>query len=1313
MYCQEFFRIRPKPLKLRSQIVGHLLILYLTFSCLTSLAQKSDKFKIKEVGTPYITSYSSTEIGAHAQSTGIAQSKDGLLYISNVSGVIEFDGLNWDVDFSVSDDVFRGVAIGPDGYVYAATKGLIGYFEPDSVGRRSFHSLNDIITDQIGSWDNVWQVEASGNQVIFNCSSQLIIYNPEDQSVQSIKPKKRFGRSDVVGGRYYVIDYGRGLLELKDGELQLVPGSEPMRSRTTRRIVSYSKDELLLVTQKNGLFRLGNSRVEEWSIGISGFLKQQESFAAESIHDEYFAIGTIRGGMVIVDKTGRLIQKLNKAMGMGNDEYIHDIFLDKDNNLWVAQHGIISHILTNSAFTTIDERHGIPGYVLYLNHHKGKIYASTTTGTVVKDGNEPWHKIGEDKPFKPISTSKERDWISIRKDGDFFIAGNDGIVQVLDRGLKPLIRGKRFWAAVAMKNSPYLVIGSIEGELLLLSRESGEWKFKHEIKGFDQPMDFLEQTEDGNLWMTDSGSGVYKILLNAKKDSVLKIKTYNESHGLPSSDRNRVFRHKDRLYFATAAGIYQYNGDTDSFEAVPMFNEHIEKDYVFRFIGMPNDDFYLSLSPSGKGLLKYENGSYSLTRTPFQKIRNHNSEYVTGMGGNDIWVVGPGIKHYSWNFPMPTSTNFKAKIRSVEVSNKGDSLLFAGLGKQPEVRLSANENALNFSFSASFFDETETLQYQSYLEGSEEDWAPWSSKASRNYTNLSHGTYTFKVRASNLYGQLSEADAYTFVIITPWYLTTWAYILYGILVVVFIWGIVKINARRLEKEKAVLEQTVEERTTEIREQKNKAEKDKEIIQQQADRLKKLDKVKSRFFANISHELRTPLTLINAPLESLIENEEIQDEEVLHTLRTAQKNGEDLLSLVEEILDLGKLDAGKLRLTKNPTRLREFINEILKAYQTGAHRKEINWEIEFGSEQEFTLLMDENKCGKVVRNLLSNALKFTNNKIAIMVSRGKNGLIQIRVEDNGIGIHPNDLPYIFDRYYQSEQPESKAEGGTGIGLALAKELAQLHDGNLKVESQPGTGSKFIFEFRAEEVTQEAVVPLPKVYDDLEEVLKNTIKRYSEKFEVDRPVLLITEDHPEMRAFVAKTLAPYFEIRQAENGKVALDVLNTEQVDIIISDVMMPEMDGFELLEAIRKNENLHEVSVVMLTARADQEDKLYALTLGIDDYLTKPFSAAEFLARIKNILENRIKIIRELKGLVSPINGQSGGSNFKKLEEKYGLSEREIEVMQLLAKRYSNPEIAEKLFVSRNTIKYHIKNLFGKLDIKSRIEAAEKIDEILS
>lgn len=683
--------------------------------------------------------------------------------------------------------------------------------------------------------------------------------------------------------------------------------------------------------------------------------------------------------------------------------------------------------------------------------------------------------------------------------------------------------------------------------------------------------------------------------------------------------------------------------------------------------------------------------------------------------GTKMFVLGNGkdqILEYNLD---AKALIIQASLSKVVSENPNEPTVTVEPDPQGAIDLGVNESSLVFTYASNSITASDQVEYQTLLEGAEEYWSAWTIDEKKQFDRLPYGGYTFKVRARNRYGQESAGSELKFSIQTPWYLTVWAYLVYGLLLMVFIWRIVKFNTKRLEKEKRALELIVQERTQEIATRMIEVESANVLIKEQADRLQELDKVKSRFFANISHELRTPLTLINAPLESLIESGKIGDEEALEILGVARRNGDSLLSLVEEILDLTKLEAGKLQLIENPIRLSDFLEDTLMPYKQGFKNKSIDFNYNFEPQLDFTIQLDANHAGKIINNLLSNALKFTPAGGVISCEvRFKTGIsnrIEVLVSDTGEGIHPSDLPHVFDRFYQSEQPEKKAAGGTGIGLALAKELAHLFEGTITVESKLGIGSSFTFEFPYKEVTSEVVsISSNTAIKDVDKALRETVKRYSHKFEVGKPVLLVTEDHPEMRRFISQTLQPYFEIMQAENGKVALEVLKSERIDIVVSDVMMPVMDGFELLEAIKAEESLHEVSLIMLTARAEQEDKLFALTMGIDDYLTKPFNASEFLARVKNILENRIKILRELKGLET---NASGGftANTAALIKAYDLSEREIDVIRLITKRYSNPEIAEQLHVSRNTVKTHLKNIYSKLDINSRTEVTERLIEL--
>lgn len=431
------------------------------------------------------------------------------------------------------------------------------------------------------------------------------------------------------------------------------------------------------------------------------------------------------------------------------------------------------------------------------------------------------------------------------------------------------------------------------------------------------------------------------------------------------------------------------------------------------------------------------------------------------------------------------------------------------------------------------------------------------------------------------------------------------------------------------------------------------------------KLQALDLVKSRFFANISHELRTPITLINGPIEAVIAGEHGKiSAAATKQLMVVKNNGKNLLNLVNEILDLTKLEAGKLELVENPVQIYSFLNELFAAYQSEIHNREINFHVDYRYEKEVSIAIDEINFAKIINNLLSNAFKFTadNGQITICIKE-KNEKMFISVKDSGLGIHPDDVQHVFERFYQSVQPEIKASGGTGIGLALAQELAKLQKGSIRVESELGVGSEFIFSFPLKKVIAgDAEMVTEMVTEEvnvhiIKNSLVNSIEKYADIFEIEKPVLLLTEDHKEMRAFIVSIVKPFFRVLEASNGLEALEILENNTIDIIISDVMMPKMDGFELLENIKADERFKNISIIMLTARALEEDKLFALTLGVDDYLTKPFSREELLVRTRNILENRV--VRKLATQELPLDGDNRGATdatfIKKLKiliEKY-------------------------------------------------------------
>lgn len=385
---------------------------------------------------------------------------------------------------------------------------------------------------------------------------------------------------------------------------------------------------------------------------------------------------------------------------------------------------------------------------------------------------------------------------------------------------------------------------------------------------------------------------------------------------------------------------------------------------------------------------------------------------------------------------------------------------------------------------------------------------------------------------------------------------------------------------------------------------------------QAKELKQLDKVKSKFFTNISHELRTPLTLILGPLSYILDNpDEWEKENIQKQLSVMQRNGKSLMDLIEEILDLSKLEANKLEINEEGTPVTQFFERLFYVFEPQFKSQNLTCELNIKVKEGLNVLMDRKKMEKVMNNFLSNAIKFTPKygKVSLSIIETDNYL-KIKVSDTGKGVHPRDLPHIFDRFYQSGQADQKLYGGTGIGLALVNEFAQLMGGNAHAESKLGLGSKFFFELPKKIIASQTMLT------SSEEQMPN-----EEIFSIGNDfTILVVEDNLDMREFVCHLLQKkYKRVLVAKNGVEGLTLLKKHgpNIHLIVSDVMMPEVDGLTMLKLVKQEPVWSGIPVIMLTALAAERDKMTALTVGVDDYLTKPFSVPELLIRVQNLLYN--------------------------------------------------------------------------------------------
>jgi signal transduction histidine kinase/ligand-binding sensor domain-containing protein/DNA-binding response OmpR family regulator len=527
-----------------------------------------------------------------------------------------------------------------------------------------------------------------------------------------------------------------------------------------------------------------------------------------------------------------------------------------------------------------------------------------------------------------------------------------------------------------------------------------------------------------------------------------------------------------------------------------------------------------------------------------------------------------------------------------------------------ELKLSHDQNDLRFDYVGLHYSDPSKNKYAYTLVNFNQDWIDAGTQRNATYTNLDPGEYIFKVKASNMDGIWSKKEAsIKIIILPPIWATTWAYIIYTLIVLSIIYFTWKLQLKRI-----------------------RIKHDYEMSRFEAEKMHEVDELKSRFFANISHEFRTPLTLIFGPAKDVIEK--TKEPDTKRNVGVIKRNASRLYSLVNQLLDLSKLESGKMKLEASEQDLILLLKGIFLSFTSFAERKKIT--LKFNTiEENLYVYIDRDKVEKIINNLLSNAFKFTpeGGRIDFKVEQLINE-VEIGITDNGIGIPKERIDKIFDRFYQVDSSHTRQGEGTGIGLALTKELVELHKGKIKVESKEGEGTTVSVQLplgkdhlKPEEIVDKQVEEIIPETEELSEPLLDTENRKEKTdldvlLDTDKPLLLIVEDNSDVRSYIISHLEEDYRIQEAVDGEDGLEKALNHIPDLIISDVMMPKMDGFELCNKLKTDERTSHIPIIMLTAKATSKDKIEGYETGADDYIMKPFDADELKARIKNLIEIR-------------------------------------------------------------------------------------------
>ena len=727
------------------------------------------------------------------------------------------------------------------------------------------------------------------------------------------------------------------------------------------------------------------------------------------------------------------------------------------------------------------------------------------------------------------------------------------------------------------------------------------------------------------MWLALANGGVICVDLPSSKITQY-VTDVNNSFVIGRFKVVHIFEDsKGSVFFCTiGSGIYEYLEKEQSFKSYSTSNQCLPSDYCYYICESVEDHCLFILHGKGLSVFNREKSVVENTYHLFNQTYSQGSALYLNENGT-LFVSGTnGLALFQrQSLYASLSKNLlsfdKLFIFNQEIHpNDQSGILTDILAKTTDIYLDYQQNNITVEFATfNYNNDDRNHLFEYHLEGFDKVWTQ-TTGLSITYTNLPSGDYTLRIRALD---NINEEISLNIHVSAPFYATMWAYFFYLLCLAGLMFAFIRFKTRQTALKSSL-----------------------EFERKEKERIEDLNQVKLRFFTNISHEFRTPLTLILAQIEVLMQMD--LSTTIYNRILRIYKNAWHMRNLISELLDFRKQEQGYLKLKVEEQNLVAFTRQIFMCFYEYAQKKEITYRFDY-VEETISVWFDSQQLQKVIFNLLSNAFKYTPNKGSIRVEVRKfASQAVVAVCDTGVGIPVEHISKIFERFYQTDNGSSSFTLGTGIGLALAKGIMNMHHGKIDVESSVGKGTKFTLflplgnrHFSDEEMVvtegQESViipevVPIPSLGQIVgEEAGAFALQENTE--EEDKPIILLVDDNEELLSMLEDLFLPMYKVYIARNGREGLDMARQIQPDLIVSDVMMPEMSGKELCYKIKTNVELSHISVVLLTAQTSAEYIVEGLMFGADDYVTKPFNVKVLVARCSNLIKNKRRLIAHYAG----------------------------------------------------------------------------------
>ncbi|WP_373149806.1 hybrid sensor histidine kinase/response regulator transcription factor [Bacteroides ovatus] len=1114
-----------------------------------------------------------------------------------------------------------------NGDLWIATSGQGAISLKKNSNPASFH-IETELTDRIGSnYLNVIFEDSRQNLWIATEEKGLYRYSPESKELKSYKAPYHIAGDDVSAicedahGQIFVGTLTKGLFRLssrQEGNFEPVLYQNRM-NLNIRTLIIDTRGKLIIGTDGEG---------------VKEYQPQQDIIVDSEINTDPFDFSKSK---------------------------VHSLIEDKDHNLWLGifQKGLI---LVPGISNKFD-------YYGYKSIHNNTIGSSCVMAIHTDEQATIWIGTDNDGLYAINDQGKQLRHYTHQAGNPQSVPGT--ILCLYEDSNQELWLGSYFDGLARMNKQT----GTCQDATSLLQGNLNAGKPK---------VSCIIEDKNKNLWVGTYGSGLYKINLPTQHVTYYES-TRNENddwsiNRLPNDWISYLLEDREgMIWIGTYKGLAVLNPQTDNFINYKKQNNLLPGYVVYSLLESSNGEIWAGTS---EGLVCLNKDR--LTPVLFTTADGLPSDIICGLAEDEkknIWIsthqgisklnppekkfinyyAGDGLQGNEFTrtavfkdkrgkiffggtngvtafYPQDITeikkemnvliTGFHVANRPVKKGDKSGNNVITDTAVMDteQFTLAYNENTFSIDFSVLEFSNPDRISYQYKIKELGDEWISTQPGTNRvTYSSLKPGKYTFSVQARD-HNNFSNIRTVTIAITPPWYQTWWAKVIWGCLGALLIYALTMYILSRIRHRQEVMRQK---------------------------HMEQINEAKLQFFINISHEIRTPMTLIISPLEKLLAEHSEKQPVYLMIYRNAQR----ILRLINQLMDIRKLDKGQMHLKFRETDIVGFINDLMQTFNYQAQKKNITFtfEKELEGADSLKVWIDLNNFDKVLMNVLSNAFKYTHEggNIEVSLKTGHNDAyrgalkdyFEIDITDNGIGIDKNKIEQIFERFYQIDNDMTQSNFGTGIGLHLSRSLVELHHGIIKAENrEDGQGTRFIIRLplgsnhlKAEELenpeetgSEPTISQLPKdsIYETEEENKTNEYRKPKAK---TRYRVLIVEDDEEIRRYIRSELDSDFRIYECTNGREGLETILKEKPDLVISDVMMPEMDGITLCRKIKQNININHIPIILLTAKSKAEDQIEGLEIGADAYIVKPFNTELLRTTISNLIANRERLRGKLVG----------------------------------------------------------------------------------